>query len=69
MNIQLLNRCLTELHLLINGWQTDEGWYSILFIYNAWESVPRQLCTYKLRLVIPAPRRFPDVAVHHTSKS
>ena len=24
--IQLLNRCPAGLHLLINGWQTDQGW-------------------------------------------
>ena len=36
---------------------------AFLFIYNAWASVPRQLCTYKLRPVIPAPRRFPDVYI------
>jgi len=30
------------------------------FIYNVWTSVPRQPYTYKLRLVIPAPPRFPD---------
>ena len=49
-----------ELYCMVNYWRPDECLYNTIFLDYVWTQTAKQLCTYKLRPVIPGPPRFPD---------
>jgi len=46
---------------MVSYWRPDECLHDMIFLYYVRTQAARQPSIYKLRLVIPAPRRFPDV--------
>jgi hypothetical protein len=61
VKIQLLSKQTTELHCMVIYWRPDEYLYDIIFLYYVRTQTAKLPCTYKLRPVIPASPRFPDV--------
>jgi len=59
---QVLRRPPAALQLFFKCWHTEDVIYYFILLCKTWASITSPPWTYKLRLVMPAPPRFPDVS-------